>query len=265
MARALVGRPVKEIFFAFDHLKHYEERLTGRVVNAVDTYGKGMVTRFDNHLNIYTHNQLYGRWMIRDPYDYPKTKRQLRLAIHNDKKSALLYSASDIEVVADGELDDHPFLSRIGPDLLHKEVTVDQIVDRFNDPKFRRKKLYSLLLDQGFLAGVGNYLRSEILAAAGVHPHQRPMDCTMEQLTRLGQAAVELTRQSYQTQGITNDLQLANQLKKEGVPRSKYRHRVFNREGSSCFSCGTPIIKDVLGGRRVYMCPACQPQSNGPI
>lgn len=260
IAHALVGRPVKEINFAFDALQRYESRLQGQIVTAIDTFGKGMVTRFDNDLNIYSHNQLYGRWVIRQAYDYPETKRSLRLAIHNDSYSALLYSASDIAVLHDSELADHPFLSRIGPDLLHEAVSIEQVTTRFQSKKFHRKKLYTLLLDQGFLAGVGNYLRSEILFVAGVNPHKRPVDCTPEQIEALAAGAVNLTRQSYQTRGITNDLALAKKLKNEGVSRSKYRHWVFNRENLPCFNCGTPIIKDVLGGRRVYLCPTCQPQ-----
>jgi endonuclease VIII len=66
-----------------------------------------MLIRFDNGYTIYSHIQLYGKWYIRNP----KTNRQLRLAIHNENKSALLYSASDIEVLRDEEVPGHPFVS----------------------------------------------------------------------------------------------------------------------------------------------------------
>lgn len=259
IARAIAHQPLTEIFFAFEHLKPYAEKLKGHQVIAVEPRGKALLTRFDNQLNIYSHNQLYGKWMIRKAHSYPDTNRQLRLALHTEKKSALLYSASDIEVLHDDELASHPFLNRIGPDVLHPDTTLKVVIGRFQDNAFRRRQLTSLLLDQGFLSGLGNYLRSEILFVAGVHPKRRPADCTEEQIHALAQGAIALPQQSYETGGITNDLERVEQLKGQGYPRSAYRFYVFNREGRPCFHCDTPIVKEQSGGRRYYFCPNCQP------
>jgi endonuclease VIII len=261
LAAALTNRPAAEIFFAFDHLQPYRERLEGQMVTAVSPRGKAMVIHFDNLWVIYSHNQLYGQWHICDAHDYPETNRQLRLAIHNHQKSALLYSASDIEVLPEGELDDHPYVSKLGPDLLDESVTLADVKARFHDPAFQRRQLASLLLDQQFLAGPGNYLRSEILFVARVPPSLRPADCTPAQRDALAEAALTLTRRSYQTGGITNDLTQAEQLKQAGQPRRVYRHWVFNRQGQPCFICQAPIDKTRLGGRRLYYCPTCQEQS----
>lgn len=259
VANAIVGRPTTAVFFAFDHLKPYENKLSGRTVTAIETYGKAMLTRFDNELNIYSHNQLYGIWNIRQAHDYPDTKRQLRLAIHNEENSALLYSASDIEVLEDWAVQDHPFIKRIGPDLLNPDVTIEQVAARYMSDRFKRRRLATILLDQGFLAGIGNYLRSEILYVAGVHPKKRPVDCTPEQIQKLAEASVLLTRQSYETKGITNDLNLVKQLKKDGLSRAAYRFFIFNREDKTCYGCGRPIIKEMHGSRRLYLCESCQP------
>ncbi|MCB0195990.1 MAG: endonuclease VIII [Anaerolineae bacterium] len=258
IAKAIVGQPTTELFFAFDELKPFEETLRGQTVTAVETRGKAILTRFANGYTIYSHNQLYGVWMIRDAYDFPQTNRDLRLAIHNAKKSALLYSASDIEVLHNDALSEHPFLRNLGPDLLNDTLTVEHVIARFTDDRFRRRRLYSLLLDQGFLAGLGNYLRSEVLFVAQVHPSLRPVDCSPEQIERLAAAALTLTRQSYETKGITNDLQRAADLKAQGCSYAEYRFRVFNRDSQPCYGCGTPIVKDTLGGRRSYFCPTCQ-------
>lgn len=258
IAAAIAGRVAETVYFAFEHLKDFEAMLNGQTVTGVEARGKAILTRFDNGLNIYSHNQLYGKWFIRPAYNYPDTNRQLRLAIHNSHKSALLYSASDIEVLRDDELDSHPFLSKLGPDLLDKRVTVEQVARRFADSQFQRRKLTTLLLDQGFLAGLGNYLRSEVLFVAGVHPSLRPADCSIHQIERLAQATLTLTRQSYRTKGITNNLDLVDKLRQDGYNYREYRWRVFNREGEPCFTCGTPIIKDDIGGRRLYFCPTCQ-------
>lgn len=258
VAQAIAGRVATEVFFAFDHLKPYEEKLTGQKITAVEARGKAILVRFANGLNIYSHNQLYGRWIISPANTSPNTNRQLRLAIHNRHQSALLYSASDIEVLREDELDSHPFLSKLGPDLLDESVTIEHVVDRFMHKQFYRRRLTSLLLDQEFLAGMGNYLRSEVLFVAGVHPSLRPVDCSPHQIRELARAAVSLARQSYQTEGITNDLAVVERLREEGYNFDQYRFWVFNRGNEPCFKCGTPIIKDSAGGRRLYFCPTCQ-------
>lgn len=260
IAKAIVDQPIQGIFFAFDHLKSYETALAQARVVSVKPRGKALLTRFSNQLSIYSHNQLYGVWYVRKREDYPETQRQLRLAIHTPKKSALLYSASDICVLNDDEVAAHPFLRRLGPDVLDDRVTVEEVRDRLLDKRFARRSFPTLLLDQQFLCGLGNYLRSEILFVAGVDPLARPIDCSSDQIQRLAEAAIALPRQSYTTRGITNDLAIAQSLKAQGLPRRLYRHWVFGRQGQACYRCGTTIVKDIAGGRRVYFCPHCQPE-----
>jgi endonuclease-8 len=258
IAIAIVQQPLTGIFFAFDHLKPYEEILVGHQVTSVKPRGKALLTRFQNQLSIYSHNQLYGKWVIRAVHSYPTTNRQLRLALHTQKKSALLYSASDIEVLTDEQVATHPFLSRLGLDVLDESTTVEQVQERLLDKRFARRGLAGLLLDQQFLCGLGNYLRSEVLFVAGVHPTLRPVDCTVEQIAKLATAAIAISRQSYQTHGITNDLDIVAMLKQQGYLRRAYRHFVFSRNGQPCFVCGTEILKATLAGRRLYYCPMCQ-------
>ncbi|WP_019390806.1 endonuclease VIII [Priestia filamentosa] len=259
--KALTAYNIGEVWFAFPQLKHYEEILQGARVKRVDTKGKAMLIRFDNGYTIYSHNQLYGKWYIRAAYSYPKTNRQLRLALHNEKYSALLYSASDIEVLRDEEVPIHPFVSRVGPDILSENVTEQYLKERFLQKEFKGRRWSSLLLDQGFIGGVGNYLRSEILFVAGINPNKRPIECTDEELRRAACAVKKLMIQSYETRGITNDLQLVEKLKKQGEKRSSYRHWVFEREGEVCRIDGTDIVKIIAGSRRLYYCPTCQKES----
>jgi endonuclease-8 len=255
--RALKDHPVEAVFFAFDRLKPFERALSGRCVASIETRGKGLLIHFDNDLSIYSHNQLYGRWYVRQAHSYPRTGRQLRLAIHSSSKSALLYSASEIDVLTPAQVASHPFLSRLGPDVVSAETGA--VLAQVSDRRFARRQLGALLLDQGFLAGVGNYLRSEILFVAGLHPKLRPCDCSTEQLAALAEAATTLARRSYRHNGVTCDLQIARQLKAEGQSRSRYRHWVFTRAGRPCRQCGTLIVKTVVASRRLDYCPVCQP------
>jgi endonuclease VIII len=258
IAKAIAHQPITSLFFAFEHLKSYEQILQPHEILAVQPRGKAMLIQFDNQLSIYSHNQLYGVWMIRNAHDYPQTKRQLRLAIHTPKKSALLYSASDIAVLDQVAVALHPFLSKLGLDVLDASTTVEQVVQRFQAKPFARRGLTGLLLDQHFLCGLGNYLRSEVLFVARVHPTLRPIDCSIQQIEALSEAAIAVTQQSYRSGGITNDLQLAEQLKAQGKPRRDYRHYVFGRNDRPCYICGTSIVREMLSGRRCYYCPTCQ-------
>lgn len=256
--RAIKAKVTGEVFFAFEHLKPYESELTGQTVRQLETRGKALLIHFDNELTIYSHNQLYGVWMVRNAYNYPATKRQLRLAIHNDKKSALLYSASDIEVLTPAQIPIHPFLSKLGPDVLSPKLRPDRVLELLTAKQNQRRQFTTLYLDQHFLAGIGNYLRSEILYVAKLHPRLRPIDCSDAQLETLAEASITIPYQSYRYNGITNDLDLANQLKDQGQKRSQYRHWVFSRAGRPCRLCQTPIVKDFASSRRFYYCPVCQ-------
>jgi endonuclease VIII len=97
-----------------------------------------------------------------------------------------------------------------------------------------------------------------VLFVAGIPPNWRPINCSEAQLQKLAAALLELPRQSYVTKGITNSLALVEQLKAQGQTRRQYRHWVFSRMGQPCYICSTAIVKDMLGGRRVYYCPHCQ-------
>ncbi len=258
--KAVCDRPTTEVFFAFDHLKPFEADLTGCKVTEVETRGKAMLTHFDNGLSVYSHNQLYGKWMVRKAHSLPDTNRQLRFAIHNATKSALLYSASDIQILSSpSEIENHPFLSKLGPDALSADLKPKTLQALLNSKRHHRRRLSTLYLDQHFLAGIGNYLRSEILFVARLHPYLRPTDCTDAQLLKLAQASIEITHQAYRYKGVTNDLDLASALKAKGAPYRDYRYWVFGRVDQPCYACGTPIVKEMVSSRRIYYCPQCQP------
>ena len=139
--------------------------MCGRKVKRVRPRGKALLTELSD-LAIYSHNQLYGRWFVVERGEELQTGRQLRLALHTRRHACLLYSASDIEVLRAGDVESHSFISKLGPDVLDEATTDQTIATRYAEPQFQGRQLGSLLLDQGFLAGLGNYLRSEILFCA---------------------------------------------------------------------------------------------------
>ena len=262
--RAVGGCEATEVCFLFPHLKRFEDRLRGQVVTAVRTHGKAILVQFAGGLSVYTHSQLYGRWYVVSKGKLPRTNRSLRFEIHNDQKSALLYSASDIEVLTPEEIKGHKFLSKLGPDVLAKEVDENAILGRITDRRFARRQLHALLLDQSFVAGLGNYLRSEILFLARLHPGRRAGELTAAEASALAHCILSVSKQAYRTGGITNDLERVKAAKADGMRRAQYRHHVFTRGGRRCWTCDTEIHRDVLGGRNIFFCPSCQPESKYP-
>ena len=258
LAVVLTGRRLEAVSFGLPRLQRYARTLTGCRVDAVDTRGKALLTRFDNGLTLYSHNQLYGRWYVRPRDDYPRTGRSLRVALHTREHSALLYSASEIAVLDDAALAFHPFLARLGPDLLSEGLTGRDVAERLRRPAFRRRALQSLYLDQGFIAGVGNYLRSEILFHAGVPPGARPLDLSPRDVGRLGRSTVEIGARAYRTGGLTNPPGRIAALRRQGLRRGAYRFAVFAREGERCYRCGSAIRRTTAASRRLYWCPSCQ-------
>jgi len=257
LARAVVGRELTGAYFARPELKPYEEMLKGCRVEAIDARGKALVTRFAGDLCLYTHNQLYGLWKVARSGARPPSKRSLRVALDTNHASILLYSASDVAIWPKDQIEQHPLLRQLGPDVLDPALTPQQVVERLQDRRFRGRQLASLLLDQRFLAGVGNYLRSEILFHAGLNAQQRPQDLTGDQLERLASQAIEVSKRSYRSRGISPASGMrADYLDHSGGGFSFF---VFDRAGEACLRCDSIIERAEIGGRRCYRCPQCQP------
>ena len=259
----LRGRAIVGVELLLPQLRRFERRLTGTTVTAVDTRGKAMLTRFDNDLTIYSHNQLYGRWFVTRRSELPDTHRQLRVALHTSSHSALLYSASDIQVMTRHQLRQHPFLRRLGPDILDADLSACEVAARLDEPGFRNRALASLYLDQAFIAGLGNYLRSEILWAARVSPDARPRTLTSAERNRLARQTLRISRRSYRTCGLTVPTSLARTLRKRGWSFEARRFQVFGRGGLDCHACGATIEKSTRAGRNLFRCPQCQADGRG--
>ncbi|MGI9331315.1 MAG: endonuclease VIII [Gammaproteobacteria bacterium] len=259
IAKVLVNSEIVEAQLNLPRLQPFRPRLIGTNVTAVDTRGKSMLTRFDNGLTLYSHNQLYGRWYVTPRDRTPSTRRSLRVALHTDRHSAWLYSATDIEVLTGKQLGEHPFLCKLGPDVLDPSLRPTDICNRLEQPKFQRRSVAALYLDQAFLAGIGNYLRAEILFTAGVHPAVRPQDMNRAGRMRLARATLTVSRRAYALRGVTVTRALAASLKRAGQRYGKYRHWVFARGGEACRQCGTDIERHAYAGRSLFWCPGCQP------
>ena len=259
LARVLGGKIPEQVELLLPGLSRHARQLQGQRITAVQPRAKAMLIHFAGGYSVYSHNQLYGRWYVVGAGKRPRTGRSLRLAIHTRDHSALLYSASDIAVLNAAQLQRHPYLCKLGPDLLDPETTPADVRAQVEDSRFHRRSLAALLLDQGFLAGLGNYLRSEILYLAAL-PHDLTLGAVgAAARRRLADTAFAVTRQAYRSRGVTNDLERAARLKAEGLSYAEYRHHVFAREGLACWTCAATVQRVDVAGRAIFFCPRCQP------
>ncbi|XBS70088.1 endonuclease VIII [Acerihabitans sp. KWT182] len=255
LMEAMAGREIALAWFAFPRLKPFESRLAGQRIEKIDTKGKALLIRFSNGLVLYSHNQLYGVWRVVKAGDVPVTKRDLRVRLENKQNAILLYSASEIQILDAVALAAHPFLLRIGPDVLDPVLTAIDVRTRLLSPRFSGRQLGSLLLDQSFLAGLGNYLRVEILWQAGLPPVAKARALSTDQIERLCEAIMAIPRLSYATRGT-----MADPLDEGKLHGARFRFKVFHRTGRPCERCGHPIEKTTQGSRPFYWCPVCQRQ-----
>ncbi|NVN89538.1 MAG: hypothetical protein HXX11_02945 [Desulfuromonadales bacterium] len=111
------------------------------------------------------------------------------------------------------------------------------------------RQLKPLLLDQSFVAGIGNIYADEILFRAGLHPLINSADLSPLEIRGL-HTAVKLVLQDAVATGGAN----IDGVFKAGM----FRVNVYARQGQPCFSCGAPIIKIRVGQRGTHFCPRCQ-------
>ena len=255
--RALAGH-VSIVRVHWPALRAWSKRLSGQTVLNVETRGKALLVHFSNEQSLYAHNQLYGEWRVQRPNSAPHASKALRVEIESPRAVARLYSATDIQILATDQVEAHPYVAKLGPDLLASTTTLAIVRAQVDSARFARRALWSLLLDQGFLAGIGNNLRSEILFLARLHPNQKLGALDAAARERLSTTALKVARRSLATGGITNEPARAAALKAAGWSHARYRHWVFDRPGKACHVCTETIARVDVGGRAIFWCAGCQ-------
>ena len=151
-----------------------------------------------------------------------------------------------------GEVDEHPLISRLGPDPFSENFTPQYLSGVFE----RKATIKGLLLDQSVVAGLGNIYVDEVLFAAGVHPSRKADTLTSGEIKAIHAATRDILRRAIELRGTTFD-SYHDAFGETG----KYQHqlKVFNRAGEPCPACATEISKLRVAGRGTHVCPSCQP------
>jgi formamidopyrimidine-DNA glycosylase len=154
-------------------------------------------------------------------------------------------------------LDD--LLGRFGPEPLGASFTAEWLL---RELRARRRRLKPLLLDQRFLAGLGNIYVDEALHIARLHPLLRSDQLGAPAARRLHKAIRRVLRAAIRREGSSFDVFYRTP---EGQPgRYQSQFRVYGRAGRPCRSCGTVIARLVVGQRGTHVCPRCQPRPRRP-
>jgi formamidopyrimidine-DNA glycosylase len=145
-------------------------------------------------------------------------------------------------------------LGALGPEPLGPEFTPAWLVAAL---RARRRLLKPLLLDQAFLAGLGNIYVDESLHRAGLHPLERSDCVPPAAAARLHAAIRAVLGEAIEREGSSFD---AFYRTPEGRPGSfQDSFRVYGRAGEPCRRCRTPIRYLTVGQRGTHVCPRCQP------
>jgi formamidopyrimidine-DNA glycosylase len=124
-----------------------------------------------------------------------------------------------------------------------------------------RAPIRSWLLDQKKIAGVGNIYAAEALYRAGIHPARRADSVREHEAEALHRSIREVLAASIRSGGTT----IRDYRNAEGGQGEFVRELlVYDREGSPCARCSTPIRRLVFGNRSAFLCPACQPRRPPP-
>ena len=145
--------------------------------------------------------------------------------------------------------DPQKVLSGIGSEPLDPDLTPDKFHAML---QVRSRQIKPLLMDQRFLAGLGNIYTDEALFSAGIHPLRRSDTLTQPEAERLLAAIHEVLQQGILAKGASIDW-----VYRGGDFQNHFQ--VYKRTGSPCPRCGTPIQRIVVGQRSTHFCPVCQP------
>jgi len=260
ISKVLVGKEIIESNFYYEGIKDKERYIKNKNIKEITTRGKAMLIRFINNWTMYSHNQLYGRWTVNLNTTKIKSNRALRIVFKTPKHTVRLWSATDIDLFPSSKENEHSFLKKIGPDVLNESCSFELIKERLISKNFHKKKASTLMLDQTVFAGLGNYLRSEILFDAKIHPEDRPFDLDKMRIDQWAKSIKNITHLAYKTGGFTVSKSIADTNKAKGERRKSYKHAVFMRHKYECINCKSLIERKWYGKRKLDFCPCCQIQ-----
>lgn len=264
-------------------------RVVGTRVDDVRTHGKNIVIAFSTGLYLHNHMMMWGKWRTypRRTYDAGRAKPPPRVQwrrrdaapdaraarevddVREDSRVRLVLATADhVAVQFNGPIlrfsTSDPAaggsIERLGPDALAGKLPRRLVEKRLAERG--GKTLADLLLDQTFVAGIGNKYKSDILFLLGLYPFRRASSLDASERARLLAEIPRMLRFGYENGGRSRPLEDG-----ESARAWDTRHWVFRRGGRPCWHCSAPIRTDRASSARVtFWCPRCQaaPEASQP-
>jgi formamidopyrimidine-DNA glycosylase len=247
----LVGRTITHVHL--DWPRHTPDPdllcslLPGRTVTSVGRRGKFLVITLDPpDRTLLIHLRMSGRLLVvpagAEPDPYAHTVLALddghELRFSDVRKFGQLYLPADPEEI----------LGKLGPEPLSPAFTPAWLAEALGR---RRRAIKPLLLEQTFVAGLGNIYTDEVLFRARIDPRRPASGLDRGEVRRLHAAIRGVLREAIDHQGTSLDW-----VYPEGGMED--RLQVYGRAGEPCVHCQTRIERIVLGQRGTHFCPSCQ-------
>jgi formamidopyrimidine-DNA glycosylase len=225
--------------------RQFKQRIAGQQVRDVARRAKYLdIVLTDYHLLI--HLRMSGDIIIRQHDGKPE--KHDRLVLHLSNKKLLAFN--DTRKFGRVWFTDEPetIFAKLGPEPLGSEFTPQWMYENL---RRRKRQLKPLLLDQTFLAGVGNIYADESLHMAKLHPLGLSNAVSRKQAEALCEAIRSVLQEGIRRNGASIDW-----VYRGGEYQNHFR--VYDREGEPCPVCGTKIQKFAVGQRGTHVCPKCQ-------
>lgn len=230
----------------------FKASLKGKKVRKIIRRGKMLVLKLEDDLFLAIHLRINGILILSG-----KEEKFARIIFDFGDK---LLNFCDSRVFAQAQLVKDwkvlPFVKKMGPEPLG--LKKKDFVRLFENKK---AKIKPLLMDQNFLAGIGNIYAQEAVFCAGVHPEARADRLNAGDLGKLYVCLVKILKKAISAGGSSVDVY----LRPDGT-QGKYASflKVYQRNGKRCFKCKTRIKRIVSGARGTCFCPKCQKLKSAP-
>lgn len=258
LRQPLIGHTIQSLWcdweksIAQPSINEFESRVVGQQVHAITRRAKYIVIHLDHDL-LLVHLRMTGRLYVADVDATHTVDKWVHVKFGLDDHKELRFS--DARKFGKVYLTDNleQITGHIGPEPLADSFTVDQFTERLHR---RNKQIKPLLLDQTFVAGIGNIYADEALHCAKIHPERCANTLTNQEIVHLhGTIRAVLLR------GIQHEGASVNWYRKpDGTKgRSQNHFYVYGQTGSLCQTCETARIEKIkVGQRGTHFCPNCQ-------
>jgi formamidopyrimidine-DNA glycosylase len=234
---------------AFPTARKFNALINGQVIQGVMRRAKYFILQLSD-FSLLIHLRMSGDLHIKEGKIKPEKHDRLILSLlsPNGDLSHLVFN--DTRKFGRVWLTANPeeVLSTLGPEPLSKRFTPEWLYTALHN---RHRLLKPLLLDQTFLAGLGNIYADESLHLAKLHPLAASDSVTAEQVRALHEAIGTVLKEGIRRNGASFDW-----VYRGGEYQNHFR--VYDRAGKPCPVCGTSIERIIVGQRSTHICPTCQ-------